>query len=256
MKKSIYLVCIIPLLLAACSKKPQNEPERFEFDHFESFDAFVDYWGLRPYLNACPTVTDAFTFPDATLLSPVTIPDEMARSMSACGLLETLFSHPRTSFGPWATMSGPTYARFNDSLRASNVAVELFKRTDCFSALASVYLSSIKEPQRNSLHEYLDMLIASEMSMLALNESEKILAAAMAFERSKLRNKVDGIINVSGTWQILLVIMRSLPYQPFMQEFGGEWNDWIQGYYFEPDEWERIVPHIKQFLNEYKNKIH
>ena len=258
MRKIIYLTLITHLLFTACSKKPQNEPERFEFDHFESFDAFVDYWKLRPYLNACPTVTDAFTFPDATLLSPVTIPDEMARSMSAYGLLETLFSHPRAIFGPWFFATGSSlngrFARFNDSLRVSNVAVELFKRADCFSALASAYLNAIKEPEKNSLHNYLEILIASDMSMLALNEREKILAVAMAFERNKLEDILD-IAGIDDTWEILVNIMQSLNYQPFMREFKEGWEDFAWGYVIFPHE-KKVISYIKQFLNEYKNKIH
>jgi len=256
MKKPFYLVLMLSLFITACTKKtpdkPELDPNLFEF---ESFDQFVDFWNLSPYLDVCPSVTDSFEWPDGTkTVDPITIPDEIALSMSACGLLQTLFTHPKILLGPWPrnpSFGLPGVTIFNDNLKASNVAVELLKRDDCFPVFASKYLNTIQRKAEQIQHiSYLEMLFASDLAMSAFNEKEKTLLMAMAYERIKQSKLNPELIHIEATCHILVVTMRSCNYAPFLSKFGTYWIDSAYGYdicYLFQD---AIIKETKRFLHE------
>jgi hypothetical protein len=88
--------------------------------------------------------------------------------------------------GPWNSISSdsnyPGYTNFNNALQANKVAVELFTRVDCFSVLASKYMNIIKKKKETSgLTEYLEMLMASNMSVEKFNEKEKKITNSHGF---------------------------------------------------------------------------
>ena len=263
MKKFLYLALVIPIVLTSCSKKwngdePEPEPEpEIDLFNFETFEEFIDFWDLTPYQSVCTSVTDAFDgYPNSMWsLEYIAIPDEVVLSMSTCGLLETLLTHPANRVrGPWNPpiefinrYDIPGVDFFNDSLNVNNVAVELFKRDDCFSVMASKYLNVIKEKAETyGMIRYLDMLFASNMCMSAFNEKEKILSVAMALERS--RQYQPGYIHILEPCHILAVTMRSCNYTPFLNEFGYTWGQSRDGYDFWGLE-DNIITHAKQFLN-------
>ena len=245
------------MLLTACSKKtpvePELDPNLFEF---ESFEEFVDFWNLSPYLDVCSSVTDSFEWPDGTkTVDPITIPDEIALSMSACGLLKTLFTHPKILLGPWPRSSSlnlPGVTIFNDNLRASNVAVELLKREDCFPLLASKYLNTIQiKEEQSQFISYLEMIFASDLAMSALNEREKVLSVAMAYER--VRQYEPGHIHIQEACHILVSAMRSCNYTPFLSKFGTYWIEGVYGYIICYEFIDAIIKETKRFLNEKTN---
>jgi len=246
MKKSVYFILIILLILSGC---------------FNSFEAFLEEWDeLRTYQSVCPSVTDAFKFPEnwtkEDLDNFANLPEETIYSMSTCGLLKTLLEHPTNRLlGPWCAYcsnSGlPGVAMFNNDLMANKVAVELFERNDCFSILASNYLTIIKEKKEHSGQiAYCEMLLASDMCMAALKEREKIQLMAMALEKVKYKSES---IHVNETFHIIVAIMRSCNYTPFLNEFGTEWREGLQGYSICFVSENEILIYAKQFLNE-KNK--
>ena len=263
MKKVLYLALVIPIVLTSCSKKwngdePEPEPE-IDLFNFETFEEFIDFWDLTPYQSICTSVTDAFDgYPDFMMrYDYIAIPDDVVLSMSTCGLLETLLTHPvNRVHGPWNppvelanNLYTPGVTFFNDSLNVNNVAVELFKRDDCFSVMASKYLDVIKEKVGTSgMIRYLDMLFASDMCMSAFNEKEKILSAAMALERSRQRQ--PDYIHIFETCHIMAVAMRSCNYRPFLNEFGLVWAQFRYGYDLAMDD---VIIYAKQFLKEKAN---
>ena len=262
MKKFLYLALVIPIVLASCSKQrgePEPEPEIDPFN-FETFEEFIDFWDLTPYQSVCTSVTDAFDeYPSMYRYDYFAIPDEVVLPMSTCGLLETLLTHPvNRVWGPWNppfefanSIFHPGVDFFNDSLNVNNVAVELFKRDDCFSVMASKYLDIIKGKTTTSgVTGYLDLLFASNMCMSAFNEKEKILSVAMALERS--RQYQPGYIHILEPCHILAVTMRSCNYTPFLKEFGYTWSQGRNGYDFWGLE-DNIITHAKQFLKEKKD---
>jgi len=263
MKKLKFLVLIIPLWFTACSDKPNTEiVGPYDFEKLESFEAFLDYWKLTPYLNACSSITDAFQYPDTMKsLDYFLIPDEIIHSMSTCGLLETLHTHPKTLF-PWyfpftfRYTNLPRVTRFNDSLRANNVAVEMYKRSDCFPVLAAKHLAVLQGSLSWCVESYLEMLFGSDMGMSALNEREKILSMAMALEKTRRYDHDDNINEVLGSLHVLAVIMRSCNYDPFLRTVGTEWQEGLYGYLICSQYRNEIILFAKQFLNEQKHKIH
>ena len=206
---------------------------------------YLEDWDLTPYLNVCDAVADAVVlgvYPgwggiltDVDDLWELLIDDETVRSMSTCGLLETMLQHRdlRFAFPVLQPMSGPVpgFAAFNCQLRTNKVAVEFFAREDCISVLVSKYLSHTAEIIDGS-EEWgsmvvLGMLMASDRCLSMLSEKEKSLFIAMGLERAKY-TKI-----LTGTCHILIAIMKSYSYAPFMAEVLPMLIDWTPGYMFD-----------------------
>ena len=223
MKKLIYSVLIVQILFfTACSNNDSQDVA--EASVTIDFETFLEEWDLVTfYQNICTSITDAFKFPEPWTKEETenfaNLPAEIFYSMSTCGLLETLLDHPfNRVFGPWcATCSNsslPGVTMFSDKVRRDKVAIELFGRDDCFSVLASKYLIIIGDERgTDSQIQYFEMLMASDMCMLAMNKNEKIKLMAMALERGM--GKTEFLENSS---YIMIAIMKSFNYPPFMNK--------------------------------------
>ena len=247
MKKTIYFLLLIQLIFTACFQDSQNESD--------SFELFLDKWRLRNLSNEekCTSVSDKVKYPDPfteEISKTFEIPNETINMMSTCGLLETLLDcPPRRMLGPWCSTCSNIYypgvSNFNKSLLQIKEAIELFKREDCFSVLASKYLAIIKEKkEHNGQIAYFEMVLASDMCMLKLDLNEKIQLMAMAFE--KVKNKSPNI-HVSETYHIMIAIMRVCNYSPFMNEVNANLVETAFGYNLNDYD---ILKYAKNFLNE------
>jgi len=259
MKKAIYYLLMIQLMLSACLK---NE---------ESFDSFMADWeSLQIYQNVCPSVTDAVEYPEPwipEIWNTFEISGETINAMSTCGLLETWLNHPayNNSWSPYCThcsdMSRPAFLSFNMGVSRNEVSSEFFKRRDCVPVLAFKYLTFIKAKSKPSGRQRcFEFLLASDMSMSVSNEMEKIQFMAMALEKMKYEKK-----EVNGACHIMVAIMLSCNYAPFVEEIGPKIEDSNFGYTFRNLEAgiyysgfqdyhaKIIIEYAKQFLNE-KNK--
>jgi len=249
MKKTIYFVLIMQLTLTACQKTPINT---------HSFEAFLEEWAmLTPYQDVCTSATDAIKLPENWTeddLENFVISDETVRLMSTCGLLITLLEHPTNRMtGPWCThcssLELPGITMFNDRLRADRIAIELFTRNDCFAVLASKYLHILKEDRESNFQiQYFEMLLASDLSMVALSKKERILLMAMALERQINKDEL-----FPGTPYIMIAIMKFSDYAPFMKEVSPFLIEGTLGYRNLNDY--DIVKYVKLFLNDKKELL-
>ena len=260
-------------------EEPKEEPNPLDYHDFPDFESyweawvykyfgdldwdltpysFLEDWDLTPYLNVCDSVTDAviLDLPEKGWKlreDPWIIDDNTVRSMSTCGLLETMMLHKDTPLVfPFDHISSqdrtiPGVANFNSKLRTNKVAVEFFKREDCISALVSKYLS-IMPAALIDLNSYsyfqwmivVEMLISSDMCMSLLSEKEKILFMAMALERAKILfieigsdlEMYSGYI--TGTLHIMIAVMKLYNYTPFIEEVWPKLMDCMFGYAFDP----------------------
>ena len=224
MKKSVYIVLIMLLLLTECSKDSSDCPD--------SLDSFLDEWGLLSYRESvCPAVTDAIEYPEFwyDVLNPFVPHEETIRSTSTCGLLETLLEHPLfIMMTPSSDLFQPRVSMFNDELQANKVTVELFNRGDFYPVLVSKYLSVIKVSdylERGDLY-FIQWLFASDMCMSAMSEKEKIKLMAMALERTKYAKNMDYI----NPCLMMIAIMKSCNFAPFMEDIEPRLIETLTGY--------------------------
>ena len=172
--------------------------------------------------------------------------------------METLLEHPTNRMlGPWnlfsSSFSYPGVIEFNDKLKADRIALELFKRDDCFHVLSAKYLSVIKGIKLASFQcAYFEMLLASDLLMAKLNEKEKVQLLAMALERRFGKDESNPC-----TPTLVITILTSFAYPPFMEEVSPYLVEWAYGYYDSRYEnvigrldYDNIFAHAKQFLNE------
>ena len=231
MKKIVIIGLITLLLIIACGKG--NVPEE-PFD--PDFYAFLKEWDLSTfyYQNPCKSVKDAIDLGLQDKWSD--IPDAIIGKISTCGLLETIrgSAHPQL-FGPWpfstnADRHGVTI--FNNDLRANKVAVELFSRNDCFSVLASKFLTNIRRGLM--YNDYFTMMLDSELSMETLNQREVIQTMAMAVERAEYIISSRGEYrSLNEIGQLMIVIMQSYHYAPFVEDIGVQLFETTWGYSFD-----------------------
>ena len=229
MKKLIHFVIIIQLLLTACSK---DDTTRISLEEF-----------LKEVENVCISATDAVSAPPGTAIPGDAtgvkgffnlIPDETIRSMSTCGLLETLLKYYR--IGPWHHASSslyfPAVTWFNDNLRANKVAMELFNRNDVFSVLVSKYPKVIKDSEETNYTlplQYFEILLASDMCMAALNKEERILLMGLVLKKMEAKY-------LNTTCHVMIAVMKSCNYTPFMKTIGAKLQETANGYTFDsPD---------------------
>ena len=296
---------------------PKEEPNPLDFHDFPDFESyweawvykyfgdldwdltpysFLEDWDLTPYLNVCDAVTDAVVIDIQTLRDSLKsgeglvgmdiwkINDDTVRSMSTCGLLETMIRNEGNYFGGFpfdhfkSDLRFPGIANFNSKLRTNKVAVEFFKREDCISVLVSKYLSLMPAAMID-VNSYLqrmivvEMLISSDMFMSLLSEKEKILFMAMALERAKILfieigSDIDMYaVYLRGTYHIMIAVMKLYNYTPFMEKVWPKLRDWRNGYAFDPMEESLfstgiiyaqigiIIHYAKQFYQQTKTEI-
>ena len=98
MKKSVYFVLIVQLILPACNSSSEVSGS-FLDEYIAKFD--------EPIKNVCKSAADAFKFPVDWTKKDLDYYDNLTeiffRSMSTCGLLETQLEHPLNRLGPWAS---------------------------------------------------------------------------------------------------------------------------------------------------------
>ena len=248
-KQSINLItCIIfTLVLSACSAN-KDKPECFDLEYID-FNESLAEWGIS-FQNVCRCVTDAVKYPEPKT-SDFVIPYETIPSMSTCGLLVSLLEEPSIiALSPWITITSDHFdisvTFFNNSLRGNKMAVEFFNRSDFYSVLASKYLSVIKvkgfsfdAPMVNKKYiSYIELLLSCDMSISALSEKEKIQLMAMALERIKYAAGLE--FENNNTYYIMIAIMKSYKYIPFMEIDASNYHRDI------------IIEYANQFLYEQK----
>jgi hypothetical protein len=158
---------------------------------------------------------------------------------------------------------------FHDYHRQDKMAVEFFSRRDFYSVLKYKYRSVIKEILDFIDGKgvfvvnvgYLEMLLASDMTMSELSKKEKIQLMGMALERMKY---VSSRHDKSGSCQLMIAIMKSCKYKPFVKDIEPRLFEATYGYVMtEPDgeiltnvldnhHVDMIVKYAKRFLNEQK----
>ena len=322
MKKIVFLLLMMAFIFGACSKNgnnvedpvvedPKEEPNPLDYNDFPDDESyweawvhkyfgdldwdltpyqFLEDWDLTPYLNVCDSVTDAviLDLPEKGWKlreDPWIIDDDTVRSMSTCGLLETMMLHRHApSIFPFdhnvsQDLRFPGVVHFNRNLWNNKVAVEFFKREDCISVLASKYLSLMPATMIDANYSYLqwmlvvEMLMSSDMCMSLLSEKEKILFMAMALERAKILFIEIGsdldryAVYLRGTYHIMIAVMKLYNYTPFMEEVWPKIRDWRNGYSFDPMEESLfstgiiyaqigiIIHYAKQFYQQTKTEI-
>ena len=245
MNKLMYLVLIMQMLFfTACSKNNSLD-----------FETYLEKWDLVIYQNVCTSITDAIKLPEnwnkEDLDNFANLPAETFYSMSTCGLLETLLDHPTNRMnGPWCMTCSdsnlPGVTMFNDKLRTDKVAIEFFGRNDCFSVLASKYLLIIGDKRElDAQIQYFEMLLSSDMCMLAMNKNEKVKLMAMALERGKGKTEF-----LRSSAYIMIATMKAFNYPPFMNEVNANLIESTSGYSNLNDY--NILKYAKDFLNEQK----
>jgi len=261
------LLALLMVLLVMCSKRTEEEP----FD--EELDAFLKEWDLAFYYqNTCRKVNDAVkvsvTFGEPFKITEVDISDKAIAKMSTCGLLETmLISRLVSVLGPWmggSQLYVPGITIFNSTLQSHPVALEFFSRSDCFPVMASRFLIFIKEGPTyppTQLPNFA-MIAASDISMELLSRNEKVQLMAIAV---KTLEKWISVLWVSGRnelGQLMIAIMQSCHYAPFMEDVGARLFETTYGYsfylqdgiYYEglesPPHLDIILEYAMQFLNE------
>ena len=269
MKKLLYFIFIVQLLFATCTTKPPDEPPE-PLD--PELEAFVDEWGLRPYLYVCKSVKDAVKYPEPwnnDIEQTFVIPDETIRSMSTCGLLETMLNY--SFLFPLLKTWGPSEAyilsfnvtMFNNDLREYKAAVEFFNRDNFFPVLVSKYLPVINANDFVIFNEtrddyvfvnHIEMLLSSDMCMSLTNEREKNQLMAMALERIKYTE--NNYSAYATPCHIMIAIMKSSRYEPFMQDIEPRLIESTYGYAMrEPDGNYLDGHHYRDIIMEYANQF-
>ena len=222
MKNLFFLLFgyIILTALISCSANMDNS---------DPFDDFLKEWNLT-LNNDCSEETNAAIYPPST--KEIEETDETIHSMSTCGLLRTLLDYPPNTTGPWNYLSSNLFlsgvTNFNKNFNANKVAIELFNRKDFFSVLTSKYLSNMEESVRYGIgrFSYLEMALASDLCMKKLNEFEKRQLMAITLKRSTLI-EADYL---NETCHIMIAIMKSDNYTPFIEDIGSRLNESTRGY--------------------------
>lgn len=179
---------------------------------------------------------------------------------STADLLETL-AFGGDDYTVWCMICSDLYlpgvTRFNDKLRTDELAIALFDRSDCFSVLESKYRIIVAEKQEHSLHTaYFEMLLASDICMSVLNKKEKIRLMELALEKTAYEK-----VQVREACHIMIAVMQSCNYAPFVEEIQPQLRETLNGYTLSaPDDpvqvigldteaADRIIAKARQFLN-------
>jgi hypothetical protein len=244
MKK--YLILLgIAIITVACSKKEEPPVEELPVEAFSK-----EWEAIRAkYSVPCDAAADAFLHPEDWGMDYM-IPAEAISAMSTCKLLSSYLHYARRRIGPWCSLCSslniPGFTLYNrdiygfgyptpfvPAIELEPTVVEFFKRDDCAGVLASTYLWLIENivleedvPSRGARLACLEWLIASDMSMAILDQNAKIEFMLMAL---KMIDKFPEQEN--GTRHIMVSVMKSENYMPFMAEAELEKYVLIQNHY-------------------------
>ena len=193
MKRSVYFVLIIQLMLNACS---DDSSEVFD-------DAFLEKWELTVY-------------------------DKDVSQSETYHLLDSLIDHMDKnsmwifSF-PTSNLNNKSVTVFNNYLWNNEEAVTFFESEDCVSVLISTYLTSLKTKtyltrddgswQGDMWFHYLELVLLSDIFMSKMNVTEKIQLMNLALGRIK-----EYDYNRQRPCSIMISIMLSSNYSPFVND--------------------------------------
>ena len=256
---------ITQLILTSCAIKTLDDS-----DSDDIFDPFLEEWDeLRSCKEYCKSVTDAYKFPNNLTREDLDkydlLPTEYFQKISSCGLLETLLQHPiNRIFGAFdftcSDMWAPGVSIFNSKLRENKAAVELFGRKDFFPVIVSRYLTFGKEKKDWYEDNYMSLsyfgwFLASDLCMDAIKEKEKVMLMALV---------LNSKISFCGTLNIVISIMNSCNYAPFVRDIMPKLHESMFGYTMcspyddiirvglTKSEQDLIMKYAKQFLNDNK----
>jgi CRISPR-associated protein Cas8b1/Cst1 subtype I-B len=149
-------------------------------------------------------------------------------------LLETLLDRPVTGdhLMPWCSHCSDLYlsgvTMFNDAVKNESNAVNFFNSDDSFVVLVSKYNSIINEEGgKVGWLPFFEMLLASDLCIDSLNESEKIELMALALKRLDYEK-----VFVNETCHIMISIMKSCNYAPFIEDIVPKLQETTWGYTF------------------------
>lgn len=194
MKKSvIYISAITLLVLGACSEK----------DEYGGDVPSEEYWGITvPYHDVSGTET--YNLLDKLI-----------------GYLDK--TQARTIYFPSSNLNYPSVTKFNEHLAKSEEAVAFFKRDDCIFVLISTYLSNLETERHsfgngywelyNERFSFLELVLASDMSMNKMNITEKVQSMALALERARYEE-----YSYHYPFNIMISVMLSSNYTPFVND--------------------------------------
>jgi hypothetical protein len=192
----------------------------------------ADLSGTFAEKGICHSAQDAIQYPvpwTKEMEERFVIPDETIQMMSSCGLLETWYTHPQRVSGPWCStcsdLKVPGVSLFNRAVANDRVVAELFEREDGVSVLFSGYQSLAGRKGEKSGNELcFEMLLASDLCMSVLNDDERIQLVKMALKMFE-RNKEQ----VNETRHILVAVMKTFDYTPFMEDVKNYSVPFIEG---------------------------
>jgi hypothetical protein len=198
--------------------------------------------------TACDNVYDAFwdlcaqdaaQYPKpwtAEAKETFVIADKTLRSMSSCGLLETYYTCPDRTVGPWCSICSntnvPGVTMFNEEIENDKVVLELFKRDDCLLTLYSKFQTIINRRSGKGKGRYgkdacLEMLLASDLCMSVLNDkADQRTLMQMALEMIE-----SDATHIRAVRHIMVAIMKKCNYTPFLEEAAKDHPTYIMDVY-------------------------
>jgi len=228
MKRSIYFVLIIQLILTACSNDSMNEV---------SDDSFLAEWDI-------------------------TIPYQDVTQTETYHLLEVLIDSIDKNQARFVLF---TVTYLNEYIWNNEEATALFQREDCVSVLISTYLISIQTkkfliqddswwtPMR---FRFLEFILMSDRFMDKMNKTEKNQLMVLALEMAKYEECT------STPFSIMISIMRSCNYEHFVNDVIIREASSGVSYWFEMKDgsvWDNVeqthtllIKYAKQFINDNK----
>jgi hypothetical protein len=186
--------------------------------------------------------------------------DETIQSSKTAELLDAILTRPydHTKLTPWCIYCENTNIQgvtmFNNGLLEDKMITELFKKEDCFSifeAKYQIFLKKIDWETNEGLTlsgqiAYFEMLLASDMCMSVINEREKVRLMEMAVKKLNYEKK-----RINEACHIMISVMQSCSYTPFIEEIVPILYETINGYTFDDPDSNILV----SGLGDYQSKI-
>lgn len=181
-------------------------------------------------------------------------------------LLEAIMARPSdlTRLTPWCiqcnSLNIQGVTMFNEGIKEDKKIVELFERSDVFSVMEKKYQTVIEKKIIDGSIAYFEMILASDMCMSVLKESEKITLLGLALK--KMDYEKD---HMNEACHIMISIMQSCNYTKFIDDIGLKLEETVSGYTFHLEDGsshtglsynhaEIIANYAKQFLNDMLGK--
>jgi hypothetical protein len=184
----------------------------------------------------CSKASDAYKYPPSSewpagYFLTFSIPDNVVKKMSTCGLLTTYLTHPRRMGGPWDTLTSNSNSHglswFINDIEHDNVAMELVKRIDWVDVAFNHYASEI-ESKKEITGEFrsFEMLLSYYEFVKTLNNDRMYQLLTMTL---KLAKQTTDLIE---TRHIMVSIMKVYDYKPFLEyaEQENGFQEWTRGY--------------------------